>query len=234
MGTRPHLSFCTYKTAWLAPELLVSIGSSPDLWFCAFINACLASELLTAMVPAFICGFWLQNSNFWTRTTSLYGCQASPVVLCLQNNVISTRITSLYRSQPSSVVFAYKTATFGPELQVFMGTRPHLSFCACKRASLAPEKLVSMWPSPHLWFLDAKQRLLDQKYLSLCDPALICGFWMQNSDFWTRISSLYGSKTSSAVLCKKYIVIFTRMRSLYFFFPFFSPGKIFLKRIRMR
>ena len=76
----------------------------------------------------------------------------------------------LYGSQPSSVVFAFKTATSGQELQVSMGTRPHLSFCEWKTARLAPEYQDSMGPSPHLWF------------------------YLQNCDFWTRITSLYGSQ----------------------------------------
>ena len=135
----------------------------------------------------------MQNGDFWTRATSLYGCQTSPVVLCLQNNV---RITSLYRSQPSPVVFACKTATFGPELQVSMSTRPHLSFCARKTAWLAPKKLVPMWPSPHLLILDAKQRLLYQNNKSL---------WVQD--------------LAPVVLCKQNSVICSRMRSLYFFYP---------------
>ena len=132
-------------------------------------------------VPALICGFCIQNSDFpirigslygsqtspviscmqnsviSTRITSLHGSQTSPVVLCMQNNVISIRITSLYRSQPSFVVFAFKTATLQPELQVSMG------------------------PRPYLWFLLAKQRLYDQNYKSLWAPDLTYGFlhWKQ-------------------------------------------------------
>ena len=71
-----------------------------------------------------------------------------------------------------------------------------------------------MGPSPQLWFLHAKQRVLDQNYNSLwipdltfrfvhakqrdfhqndksvLVPALICGFSMQNSEFWTGIKSI--------------------------------------------
>ena len=49
MGTRPHLSFCACKTAWLVPELLVSIGSIPHLWFCAFKPATLGPKLYVSM-----------------------------------------------------------------------------------------------------------------------------------------------------------------------------------------
>ena len=164
MSPRHHLSFCACKTAWLSPELVVSLGYSPHL-----------------------CFFFMQNSDFWTRITSLYGSETSPVVLCIQNSVpiirnttlygsqpssvvfcmhnsdflswitsfcgsqtwpvvvciwnsvISTRITSLYGSQPSSMGFASKTATYETELQVSMGPRHQLSFCVCNTAWLAPE-----------------------------------------------------------------------------------------------
>ena len=114
----------------------------------------------------------MQNSDFWIRITSLYDSQPSSVVLCIQNTDFIIRITSVYGSQPSSVDFACNTATFGPELQVSMG------------------------PSHHLWILHAKQPLLDQNYKSLWVPDLICGFCIQNSDFRTTITSLYGSQTS--------------------------------------
>ena len=80
-----------------------------------------------------------------------------------------------------------------------MGPRPHLSLCACKTTRLTSELLVSMGPSLHLSFLYAKLRLYDQNYKSLWVPALICGLWIQNSAFRTRIASLNGSQPSSEV-----------------------------------
>ena len=118
----------------------------------------------------------------------------------MQNSVISTRITSLHGSQLSSVVFACKTATFRPELQISMGPRPHqwffafktpnlapvlqisigpsphLWFFAFKTPNLAPVLQISIGPSPHLWFLQAKQRLLDQNYMSPRVPDHTCRF----------------------------------------------------------
>ena len=152
MGPRHHLSFCACNTAWLAPELLVP------------------------MVPTLICGFCIQNSDFWSRITKLYGSQTSPVVLCMQYSVISTGITCLYGSQPLSVVFGCTTATFGAEKQVSMGPRHDLSFCGFKTAWLASELLVSMGPTPHVWFLDAKQRLLDRNNKSLWAQDITCRF----------------------------------------------------------
>ena len=34
MGPSPHLWFCAFKTANLAPELQVSMGPRPRLWIC--------------------------------------------------------------------------------------------------------------------------------------------------------------------------------------------------------
>ena len=135
----------------------------------------------------------------------------------MQNSVISIRSTSLYGSQPSCVVFGFKAATFGPEKQVSKSPRQKLSFCAWKTATLAPELLVSMCPSPHLLFLHAKQLILDQNFKSLWVPALICGFCMPNSEFWPRITSLYASQTSPAILSRHNSVLSTRINRLYWF-----------------
>ena len=125
------------------------------------------------------------------------------------------------------MVFACKTATSGPEKQVSMCPRLHLWFSACKTACLVSESLVSMGPSPHVWFLDAKQRLMDRNNKSLWFPditcrfvrakqrdlhqndksiwvlAFICVFFMQNSDFMTRLSRMYEAQTSSMVFAWK-------------------------------
>ena len=172
MSPRRNLSFCACKTAWFAPECQVYMGSSPHL-----------------------CFFFMQNSDFMTRLTSLYGSQTSSVILSKHNSVISTRIKRLYGFQPSPVVlcmqnidfitwitsfssevFACKPETFGPKLHVSMGLRTHLWFSTCKTACLASEILVSMGPSPQLWFLHAKQRLLDTNNKSLRVPDISCHF----------------------------------------------------------
>ena len=48
----------------------------------------------------------------------------------------------------------------------------------------------------------------------------MCGLWMQNSDFWTGITSLYVSQTSPVVLCMYYSVISNRITCLYISHPF--------------
>ena len=161
----------------------------------------------------------MQNSDFWSRITSLYRSQTWPVVLCIQNGVISVRNTSLYESHLSCVVFGCKTATFGAELQVFMGPRHDLSFCAYKTAWLASEILVSMSPISHVWFLDAKQRLLDRNNKSLLVPDITCRCVHENSVIRTRISSLYVSQTSSVVLSTYNCVLNTKIKRLYWFQP---------------
>ena len=67
--------------------------------------------------------------------------------------------------------------------------------------------------------LHAKQRILDKNFKSLWVPALICGFCMPNSEFWPRITSLYGSQTSPALVCNQNGVICTRISSLYWLQP---------------
>ena len=136
----------------------------------------ISTELLYLWVPALICGFCMQNSDFWTKIACLYGSQTSPVIFCMQKSVPSIRSTSLHGSQPSRVVFGCKTATYGPEKQVSMGPRHDLSFCGCKTAWLASEILVSKGRSLHVWFLDAKQRLLEQNNKSLRVADKSCRF----------------------------------------------------------
>ena len=74
-------------------------------------------------------------------------------------------------------------------------SQPSSVVFACKTAHFGPEFLVSMGPSPHLRFLHTKQRVL------------------------ARITSLYGSQTSPALLCNQNCLICTRISSLYWFQP---------------
>ena len=55
------------------------------------------------------------------------------------------------------------------------------------------------------------------EFQSLWVPALICSFCMPNSEFWTRITSLYGSQTLPVVLCMQNSLICTRISSIYGF-----------------
>ena len=145
----------------------------------------------------------MQNRDIWIRIKSLYGSQPSSVVFLLKTATLAPELQVSMGPSPPLWFGAFTTATLWPELIVSMRPSPHLSFCACKTAWLAPELLVSMGLSPHLLFLHSKQRLLDQNCKSLCVTALICGFCIENSDFSTRIASLYGSQPSSVVFTIK-------------------------------
>ena len=125
VGPRPHLSFCTCKTAWWDSG---SIGPSPYLCFLHAKQRLLEQNYKSLWVPDLMCGFWMQSSNLWTGITRLYESQTEPVVLCLQNSVIA------------------------PECQVYIGSSSHLCFFSCKTTTLWPDLQVCMGPRPHLWF----------------------------------------------------------------------------------
>ena len=96
-----------------------------------------------------------------------------------------------------------------------MGPSPYLCFFHAKQRLLDP-KNKSLWvPDITCHFVHGIQRDYKQNYLSLWVPALICRFSMQNSDFWRRIRTLYGSLTSPVVFYKQNSVISIRNTSLY-------------------
>ena len=106
MGSSPHLWFCAFKSTTLAHELLVSIGPSPLLW-------CLHAK-----------------QRLLDQHTSLYGCQTSPVVLCIENSVISTRITSFNGFQPSSVVLCIQNSDLMTTIAYVFGSQTSpVTFC---------------------------------------------------------------------------------------------------------
>ena len=98
MCPRPHPPLCACKTTWLTSELLVSMGPSLHLWILCAKQSLLDHNYKSLLVPALICGFCMQNSDFRTTITSLHGSQTSPMFFCIQNEIFSTRIASLYGS----------------------------------------------------------------------------------------------------------------------------------------
>ena len=114
-GFQPFTCGFGCKTAWFAPEWQDYIATSHHLWFCACKTAPLGLELQVSVGQRPHLCFFIQNSVFMTRLTSVLGFQPSPVVLSMQSSDFSTWIASLYGCQPSPVVFACKTATSGPE-----------------------------------------------------------------------------------------------------------------------
>ena len=157
-GSCPHVWFCACKSATLAHELLVSIGPSLHVWFLDAKQRLFDWNYKALWVKDNTCCFCMQNFDFWTRITSLYGSQTWPVILCMYNSVLNIRITSLYGSQPSSVVFAFKTSWLASELLVSMGPRPHDRFLDAKQRRLGPNS-KSLWvPNITCRFVHAKQR----------------------------------------------------------------------------
>ena len=175
MVSRYHVSFCACNPAWLAPELLVSMGPSPFLWF---LHA---------------------KQRLLEQNYKSVGTQTSPVLLCMQISVISTINTGPLGPRHNLSFCACKTAWIAPDLLISMGPSPHLWFLHAKQRLLdqwtslygcqtSPVVLcmqnsafwsrisVSMGPIPDLQFLHAKQRVFDQNYKSLCVPDLTCPF----------------------------------------------------------
>ena len=142
----------------------------------------------------------MQNSDFWTRITSLYGSQTWPVILCIYNSVISTRITRLYGYQLSSVVLCIQNSdlmttiacVYGsqtspvifcmqnsvPSIRItsLYGSQPSSVDFACKTATLWPDLHVSMGTRPHLSFCVYITACLAQELKAIWVPALTCGF----------------------------------------------------------
>ena len=200
MCPRYHLSFCARKTAWLAQEILVSIGPWPHLWFMHAKQWLLGQNYKSLSVPHFTCRLCMQNSVISTRKTCLYGSQlssvvfrwktaritslcgsqTSPVVLCPQNRAISTWFTSLYGSQTSPVVLCTQKSDFRTRLICLYGFQTSSVVFSTQNSVLSTRvsRLYGFQPTPVV-------------------------LWMQHIDFRTRITSLCGSQTPPvAFSCK--------------------------------
>ena len=185
----------------------------------------------------------MQNSVISTWITCLYVSQPSSVVFAFKTAHFVPELQVSMGPRPHLSFWAFKTGSFAPEWLGYMNSSPHLSFCACKTASLGPDLQVCMGPrphlrfgalitaclaqeqedsiafSPHLWFCACKTASLglELQFLGVQDST--CGFCMQNSDFWIRITSLNVSQIWPDILCMYKSVISTRNTSLYEFQP---------------
>ena len=159
MDPSPQLWVCAFTTATLWPELIVSMGPSAHLWYFHSKQRLHHENCKSLWIPALICGFciqncdfwirmtslyvsqaspddlWMhksvQNSDFWIRITSLYGSQTSPVDLWMQNSVLRARMTLVYCSQPSSVVLCIQTSAFSIRITSLYGSQPSFVAFAC-------------------------------------------------------------------------------------------------------
>ena len=167
---RPHLSFCAYKTAWLAPELLFSMGPSRHQWFLNAKQRLLDQNHKSLWVLDLNWRFVHAKQRLWTRITSLYGFKLSYVFLCIENSYFRTKIACLYGSQTSPVI-------------LFMQNRV---------PSISPS-----WSCPHLWFCMENSDFwarITNLYWSQTSPVVLC---LQYSVISTRITCLYGSQPLS-------------------------------------
>ena len=176
MGPGHDLSFCACTTAWLAPELFVSMGPSPYLWFFHAKQRLLEQKysLYGTQTPLVV--LCMQTRVISTRIVSLYGSQTSPVVLCMQNIVSWTRITCLYGFQPTSVVLCIENSDFRTKIACLHGSRTSLVIL-CMQNRVPSFRITSPYGScPHLWFLHTKQPLLYPNNKNLRDPDMTCRF----------------------------------------------------------
>ena len=176
MGPRHDLSFCAFTTAWLAPELLGSMGPSPHLWFLHAKQRLLdqSTSLLGYQTsPVVLC---MQNSVICTRIKRLYGFQLSPVVLCMQNSDFRTRITSLCRWIDPTCGFCIQKSDFWTRITSLYGSQTS-PVIFCLQNSVPSFRITSLYGSQSSSvFLHSKQRLLDQNNKSLCVPDMTCRF----------------------------------------------------------
>ena len=152
------------------------MGPSPHLWF---LNA--KQRLLDQCTSLYGCQtspvvLCMQNSVICTRISRLHGFQRSSVVLCMQSSDFRPRLTNLYGSQSSSVVLSTHNSGLSTRIKRQYGFQPSPVVLWMQTATLALDLLVSIGPSPRLWFLHANQRLLDQNNKSLWVLDLTCDF----------------------------------------------------------
>ena len=176
MCPRHDLSFCAFTTAWLAPELLGSMGPYPHLWFLHAKQRLLdqSTSLLGYQTsPVVLC---MQNSVICTRIKRLYGLQLSPVVLCMQNSDFRTRITSLCRWIELTCGFCMQNSDFWTRITSLYGSQTS-PVIFCLQNSVPSFRITSLYGSQYSSvFLHSKQRLLDPNNISLWVPDITCRF----------------------------------------------------------
>ena len=146
MSPSPHVWFLKAKSRLLDrnnKSLVV-----PDIT-CRFVHAIQCDQYqnhLSLRVPSLIFGFCMQNRDFWSRITSNYVSQTSPVFLFMQNSVISTWNTSLHEFQPSSVVLCIQNSDLRTKIACVYGS--HTSpVIFCMQNSVPSTRNTSLYGS---------------------------------------------------------------------------------------
>ena len=145
----------------------------------------------------------MQNIDFWTRITSLFRSQISPVVLCMQNSLKRRCFQSRnhrwtlepIETSKSDAGHAVLQAQNHRIISLYGSQTSHVVLCM--QYSVISTRITCLFGSQPLSIF----------------------FCMQNSDYWSRITNLYVCWTSPVVLCKKNSVISTRITSLHGFQP---------------
>ena len=122
----------------------------------------------------------MQNSDFRTRLTSLYGSQTSSVVLSTPNSMLSTRINRLYWFQPPPVVLCNQNSDFWTRITSLYGSQTWPVF-SCMYKSVISTRITRLYGF---------------------QPSSVV-LWIQNSDLMTTIACVYGSQTSPAIFACK-------------------------------
>ena len=115
--------------------------------------------------------FFMQNSDFMTRLTILYGSQTSSVVLNTHNSVLSIRKKRLYGFQPPPVVLCTQKRDFSTRITSLYWSQPLSELFACKPVTFGPKLHVSVDPRNHLWFSAWKTACLASEILVSMDPS---------------------------------------------------------------
>ena len=162
---------CMQNSAWVAPQLLDSMGSSPNLWFCAFktatlgpkftclygsqtsssrFSACktawsLASELVVSMGSSPHLWFLHAKQRILDQNNTVSVVPRDHLSFCACNTaVISTRITCLCRSQPLSVVFAMQNRDFWRRITSLYGSQT-LPVVLCMQKSVSSIRITRLY-----------------------------------------------------------------------------------------
>ena len=148
MGSRPHLRICEWKTACLGPVIQVSMGPSPHLRYCAFKTATLWPELIVSIGPR--PHLWICTCKMaWLPPELLVSMGPSPHLwfCAFKTAYLGSELLVCMESQTSSVDVWRQNSALSTRIRSLHGSQPSSVVLACKTTTLAPEwqDSVSLW-----------------------------------------------------------------------------------------
>ena len=148
MGPRHHLSFCVCKTAWIASEILVSMGLCPHLWFLDAKQRLFDKNYKSLWVPVLPFGFIhakQRDLHQYDKSSHKTATLWPDLQVCIG-------------PRPHLWFCTCKRATLGLELQVSVGPRLHMWFLHAKQRLLDPNN-KSLWvPDMTCRFVHVQER----------------------------------------------------------------------------